>query len=163
MIDNLNINIVDARIITLNNNQALDTYLLIDENGKIIKDKYTLKFLEEKIRSVLQNSDYKISKVTKRQTQNIASFKSFIKVNITKKSDDFLLEVSALDHPGLLSKICESMDSCNLMVKDAKISTLGEEANDIFIVIPTDKKIYLDNDIDEIRCNIEQKISELYN
>ena len=163
MIDNLNINIVDARIITLNNNQALDTYLLIDENGKIIKDKYTLKFLEEKIRSVLQNSDYKISKVTKRQTQNIASFKSFITVNITKKSDDFLLEVSALDHPGLLSKICESMDSCNLMVKDAKISTLGEEANDIFVVIPTDKKIYLDNDIDEIRCNIEQKISELYN
>ena len=42
MIDNLNINIVDARIITLNNNQALDTYLLIDENGKIIKYKYTL-------------------------------------------------------------------------------------------------------------------------
>ena len=62
-----------------------------------------------------------------------------------------------------MSKICESMDSCNLMVKDAKISTLGEEANDIFVVIPTDKKIYLDNDIDEIRCNIEQKISELYN
>ena len=122
-----------------------------------------MKFLEEKIRSVLQNSDYKISKVTKRQTQNIASFKSFITVNITKKSDDFLLEVSALDHPGLLSKICESMDSCNLMVKDAKISTLGEEANDIFVVIPTDNKIYLDNDIDEIRCNIEQKISELYN
>ena len=163
MIDNLNINIVDARIITLNNNQALDTYLLIDEKGKIIKDKYTLKFLEEKIESVLRNSDYKISKVTKRQTQNIASFKSFIKVNITKKSNDLLLEVSALDHPGLLSKICESMDSCNLMVKDAKISTLGEEANDIFVVIPTSKKSYLDNDIDIIKCNIEQKISELYN
>ena len=55
------------------------------------------------------------------------------------------------------------MDSCNLMVKDAKISTLGEEANDIFVVIPTSKKSYLDNDIDIIKCNIEQKISELYN
>ena len=80
-----------------------------------------------------------------------------------RKSNNFLLEVSALDHPGLLSKICESMDSCNLMVKDAKIATLGEEANDVFLVVPANNKIYLDKDIDIIKHNIEHKISELYN
>ena len=163
MIDNLNINIVDARIITLNNNQALDTYLLLNEEGKFIKDKYTLNFLKDKINTILQDSQYKVSKVTRRQTQNVASFKKFINVNIVKKSNNFLLEVSALDHPGLLSKICESMDSCNLMVKDAKIATLGEEANDIFLVVPANNEIYLDNDIDIIKYKIEQKISELYN
>ena len=163
IIDNLNINIVDARIITLNNNQALDTYLLLNEEGKFIKDKYTLNFLKDKINTVLQDSQYKVSKVTKRQTQNVASFKKFINVNIVRKSNNFLLEVSALDHPGLLSKICESIDSCNLMVKDAKIATLGEEANDIFLVVPANNEIYLDNHIDVIRQNIEQKISELYN
>tara|TARA_B100001769_G_scaffold24643_1_gene16292 strand:- start:1701 stop:2723 length:1023 start_codon:yes stop_codon:yes gene_type:complete len=163
MIDNLNINIVDARIITLNNNQALDTYLLLSEEGKFIKDKYTLNFLKDKINTVLQDSQYKVSKVTKRQTRNVASFKKFINVNIVRKSNNFLLEVSALDHPGLLSKICESMDSCNLMVKDAKIATLGEEANDIFLVVPANNEIYLDTDIDMIKHNIEQKISELYN
>jgi UTP:GlnB (protein PII) uridylyltransferase len=52
--------------------------------------------------------------------------------------------VSTLDHPGLLSKICESIDSCDLMVKDAKISTLGEEANDIFIVVPPIKILGLE-------------------
>ena len=130
--------------------------------GKFIKDKYTLKFLEEKISEILNNSNYKINKVTKKQTENIASFKNFINIDITQKLDELLLEVSTLDHPGLLSKICESLDSCDLMVKDAKISTLGEEANDVFVVVPVNKKNYLDNDISILKDNIKQKISELY-
>ena len=162
IIDNLNINIVDARIITLKNNQALDTYLLLDNQGKFIKDTYTLNFLKEKISEVLNSSNYKINKITKKQTENIASFKNFINIDITKKSDDLLLEVNTLDHPGLLSKICESLDSCDLMVKDAKISTLGEEANDVFVVVSVTKKNYLGDDISILKDNIKQKISELY-
>ena len=65
IIDNLNISIVDARIITLNNNEALDTYLLLDESGKLIKDKYTLNFLEEKINTILADSNYKFEKLQK--------------------------------------------------------------------------------------------------
>ena len=162
IIDNLNINIVDVRIVTLKNNQALDTYLLLDNEGKFIKDKHTLKFLKEKILEVLDNSNYKINKITKKQTENIASFKNFINIDITRKLDGLLLEISTLDHPGLLSKICESLDSCDLMVKDAKISTLGEEANDVFVVTPVDKRKFLDNDLDKIKDVTKDKISELY-
>ena len=163
IIGNLNINIVDARIITLKNNQALDTYLLLDKEGKSIRDKYTLDYLKNKISDALSESDYKIKKIAKKQTENIASFNNFINIDITKKINILMLEISTLDHPGLLSKICESMDSCDLMVKDAKISTLGEEANDIFRVVPVNKNDYLDIDTDAIKDNLKQKISELYN
>ena len=88
--------------------------------------------------------------------------KNFVNIDITRKSTDILLEVSTLDHPGLLSKICESLDSCDLMVKDAKISTLGEEANDIFVLVPANKKDFLDNDMSNIKDIIKDKISELY-
>ena len=162
IIDNLNINIVDVRIVTLKNNQALDTYLLLDNEGKFIKDKHTLKFLKEKIMEVLDNSNYKINKITKKQTENVASFKNFLNIDITRKLDGLLLEISTLDHPGLLSKICESLDSCDLMVKDAKISTLGEEANDVFVVTPVNKRKFLDNDLDKIKAITKDKISELY-
>ena len=74
-----------------------------------------------------------------------------------------MIEITTLDHPGLLSKICESLDSCDLIVKDAKISTLGEEANDIFSVVTTNNKACLDNYIEKTKNNIKQKISELYN
>ena len=48
------------------------------------------------------------------------------------------------------------------MVKDAKISTLGEEANDVFVVVSVTKKNYLGDDISILKDNIKQKISELY-
>jgi len=162
IIDNLNINIVDAKIITLKNNQALDTYLIIDENGKFIKDKHILNFLKDKIMGLLNSNRYEIKKITKKQTHNIASFKNFISIEITEKTKELLIEVSTLDHPGLLSKICESLDSCNLMVKDAKISTLGEEANDVFIVLPLKNEKKCINYIENIKNTIRDKISDLH-
>ena len=59
VIDNLNINIVDAKIITLNNNQAIDTYLLLDINGSYIKDEHTLIYLKDKIENIINASNYK--------------------------------------------------------------------------------------------------------
>ena len=163
IIDNLNINIVDARIITLKGNRALDTYLLLDQKGEYIKDTHTVEFLKNKISSLLSNPDFKISKVTKKQTESISTFKNFVNIGISQKSDNLLIEINTLDHPGLLSKICESFDSCNLMIKDAKIATLGEEANDIFTVFSANKKVLLISDIEAIKHSIKVKISELYN
>ena len=163
VIDNLNINIVDAKIITLNNNQAIDTYLLLDINGSYIKDEHTLIYLKDKIENIINASNYKTKKITKKPTENIASFKKFINIEISKKIDDLLVEISTLDHPGLLSKICEAFDSFDLMVKDAKISTLGEEANDIFVLFPFNKgKKVTSQNIIELKNKIKLKISELY-
>ena len=64
ILDNLNISIV-TRIITLNNNEALDTYLLLDESGKLIKDKYTLNFLEEKINTIFADQIINLEKLQK--------------------------------------------------------------------------------------------------
>ena len=48
------------------------------------------------------------------------------------------------------------------MVKDAKISTLGEEANDVFILVPISKKSKIKIDFNQIESKIREKISELY-
>jgi [protein-PII] uridylyltransferase len=163
IIDNLNINIVDARIITLKGNRALDTYLLLDQKGEFIKDKYTVEFLKNKISDLLSNPEFKTSIVTKKQTESISTFKNFINIDISQKSNDLLIEINTLDHPGLLSKICESFDNCILMIKDAKIATLGEEANDIFTVFSANKKVLTISDIEEIKHSVKLKILELYN
>jgi hypothetical protein len=48
------------------------------------------------------------------------------------------------------------------MVKDAKISTLGEEANDIFVLVPINEN-FQDSDFFRVEGKIEEKVSELYN
>ena len=154
---------MDARIITLKGNRALDTYLLLDQKGEFIKDTHTLEFLKNKISDLLRNPEFKMSEVTKKQTESISTFKHFVNIDVSQKSNNLLIEITTLDHPGLLSKICESFDSRNLMIKDAKIATLGEEANDIFTVFSADKKVLLFSDIEAIKHSIKLKISELYN
>ena len=49
------------------------------------------------------------------------------------------------------------------MIKDAKIATLGEEANDIFTVFSADNQVLLFSDIEAIKHSIKLKILELYN
>jgi len=48
------------------------------------------------------------------------------------------------------------------MVKDAKISTLGEEANDVFIVLPLKNEKKCINYIENIKNTIRDKISDLH-
>ena len=48
------------------------------------------------------------------------------------------------------------------MIKDAKIATLGEEANDIFTVFSANKKVFLISDIEAIKDITKDKITELY-
>ena len=48
--------------------------------------------------------------------------------------DATLVELEALDAPGLLAKIGHLFVDLNLTLKLAKISTIGERAEDIFII-----------------------------
>ena len=123
--------------------------------------------MKDKIENIINASNYKTKKITKKPTEaegNTLTGNGGLKnKRVTVEIDDLLVEISTLDHPGLLSKICEAFDSFDLMVKDAKISTLGEEANDIFVLFPFNegKKVTSQNII-ELKNKIKLKISELY-
>ena len=121
------------------------------------------KGLPSALKSIFENTIHPDQVVVTVDGKVSESFKKFINIEISKKIDDLLVEISTLDHPGLLSKICEAFDSFDLMVKDAKISTLGEEANDIFVLFPFNKgKKVTSQNIIELKNKIKLKISELY-
>lgn len=44
------------------------------------------------------------------------------------------MEINAGDMPGLLSRLGESMDGLGIRVHNARINTLGEQAQDIFYI-----------------------------
>ena len=54
----------------------------------------------------------------------------------SKKRD--LVEITALDTPGLLAKIANVFKEQNIVLFTAKISTIGEKAEDIFKVSSSD-------------------------
>ena len=54
------------------------------------------------------------------------------------------MEVKAGDMPGLLSRIGETLDKFGVRVRSAQITTLGEQAEDIFYVTTRNDELRID-------------------
>ena len=50
------------------------------------------------------------------------------------KGTHYILEVVAGDRPGLLARIASVLANANVNVESAKINTLGERAEDVFLI-----------------------------
>jgi [protein-PII] uridylyltransferase len=51
-----------------------------------------------------------------------------------------MLEIVALDHPGLLANIATIFQKCKVQIHSAKITTFGEKAEDVFTVSNIDNQ-----------------------
>ena len=69
---------------------------------------------------------------------------SFIKTATEKTT---LLEIIALDHPGLLAKFAKVFQQNNINIHSAKITTFGEKAEDVFTV----------SNVDNLALTLEQQ------
>jgi [protein-PII] uridylyltransferase len=50
------------------------------------------------------------------------------------KGTHYILEIVAGDRPGLLARIAYTLATANVNVESAKINTLGERAEDVFLI-----------------------------
>ena len=60
------------------------------------------------------------------------------------------LHITTKDIPGLLSKIGHALKRCNIRLHDAKIHTVGEKAEDVFIISDTHNKAIKDHGLKEL-------------
>ena len=51
-----------------------------------------------------------------------------------------MIEIVALDHPGLLANIAAIFQRCKVQIHSAKITTFGEKAEDVFTVSNIDNQ-----------------------
>lgn len=126
------LSIHDAKIITNKKGYTANTFVILDQQGDPIDDVNRVKLIEEALRNVLSASVCVIKQkpLAKRLAQfNIPTQVSFIK---TKTQNDTMLEIIALDTPGLLATIAEVFQDCEVQIHSAKITTFGEKAEDVF-------------------------------
>ena len=134
-IEQLSLNVLDARIITSKNGYTLDTYVVLEENGKPIMGKTRCKEITNKLRKILSDQETLFNGTTKRQgNRQLKHFNIETYVHFTSdtKNARTILEVVTKDAPGLLSKIGNAIALCGAKLQGAKISTYGERVEDIF-------------------------------
>ncbi len=136
LLDQMGLNIVDARITPLDGGLGLDTYLVLEDTGQPIADRQRAQQIEQQLRRVLQSPEAEPPVVTRRAPRQVRMFSTPTQITFTEDplQNRTVLEIIAGDRPGLLSEIGKVFLAEQIDVNTAKIMTIGERAEDVFYI-----------------------------
>jgi [protein-PII] uridylyltransferase len=131
-------NIVDARIMTMSNGMALDTFWVQDLAGRAFDRPDKLAKLAVIFENVL-TGDLKPHRELARPTALPSRLQVFtvmprVLVDNKASASHTVIEVNGRDRPGLLYEVTRELTRLNLQISSAKISTYGEKVVDVFYV-----------------------------
>jgi [protein-PII] uridylyltransferase len=136
LLDQMGLNILDARITSLEGGMSLDTYLVLEDNGAPIADRHRAQEVEQHLWRALQAPEAALPVVTRRAPRQVRMFTTPTHITFTDDpvQNRTILELIAGDRPGLLSEIGKVFLAERIDVTAAKIMTVGERAEDVFYV-----------------------------
>lgn len=133
--DRMAYSIAAAKIYTTDHGYALDTFIILDESGKSVSYKGLLKFIETELTQKLTQNASLESPLKGRVSRQVKHMPITAKLSI-KKIDDYQhqLDIVTNDKPGLLATLALKLLSENIVLHTAKINTLGNRAEDTFLI-----------------------------
>jgi [protein-PII] uridylyltransferase len=132
----MGLSILEARIHTTRAGYALDTFAVLDPTNPNASYRDTIQFIEFELSKVLAEHAPLAVPSEGRISRQLKHFPLTPEVQIfpDDKGTHYILEVVAGDRPGLLAKIAYTLARANVNVVSAKINTLGERAEDVFLI-----------------------------
>jgi [protein-PII] uridylyltransferase len=131
-----NFNIVEARIYTTRHGYALDTFQVMDPARSSVHYRDLISYIEHELTAHLKAHGALPPPARTRLSRQLKNFPMTPEVLIRpdEKGVYRYLSIIAGDRPGLLYRIARVLDSYNVAVHTAKINTLGERAEDSFLI-----------------------------
>ena len=136
VISRMGFSIVDAKIHTTAKGFALDSFVIMDPNEETsYRDVISLveHTLAEKLNLAADQIETPANARPSRQLKHFP-----IAPTVTLQPDErgqyFILSIVAADRPGLLFNVARTLTEHSITLHTAKISTLGERAEDTFLV-----------------------------
>jgi len=131
--------VVDARIFTLNNGKALDSFSIQDAEGGAFDRPDKLARLAAKVALALAGEGDPLRELD-RQLSGVPSRLSVfamaprVLIDNAASASHTVIEVNGRDRRGLLYRLTRALSDLKLQISSAKISTFGERAVDVFYV-----------------------------
>ncbi|WP_336937143.1 [protein-PII] uridylyltransferase [Acinetobacter modestus] len=136
VLDRMNLDVQDARIITATTSFSLDTYLVLDRFGTLLTDPERERKVKAALVDALSHSDQYPGIMQRRIPRHLRHFdvQNTVDIVLNPTLQQHMVEISTLDQPGLLARIGALFMLQGLDIHSARIATLGERAEDIFFV-----------------------------
>ena len=146
------LNIHDAQIMNSKEGYVMDTFVVLEPNGDAINAE-RLPSLRKGLTNALNNPDMLLPKprpLSRRHRQfTVPTRVTFLPNKGDRKHT--LIELTALDRPGVLARIGAVFQQCMLVVHAAKITTIGERVEDFFSLTRRDGELLSPEDEQRLR------------
>ncbi|WP_299008626.1 bifunctional uridylyltransferase/uridylyl-removing protein GlnD [uncultured Shewanella sp.] len=135
ILDNKNVCVNDATILITKDKFVVDTFVVIEQDGSPITHLPRIQSIKKALIKALNNQSPKLPKFRK-LPRKMKHFKVATQVSFppSPRNDTSMMELITLDCPGLLAKLGDVLYRCKINVRAAKISTIGERAEDFFLL-----------------------------
>ncbi len=146
-LEQLQLNILDARIYTTKSGVALDSFQILENDGTPCTAEHRQKEICERLETSLSNPDEEFDNSTM-LPRRLKSFEraTTIKFQPLLEKSQTQIEIFSIDRPGLLADIASTFYNHGIRIKMARISTVGEQAQDTIHVTNKDNQPLSDAD-----------------
>jgi [protein-PII] uridylyltransferase len=130
------LSILEAKVHTTRHNYALDSFVVHDPSNPLASYRETIQYVEYELTGRLVDPQPMAPPAEGRIPRQLRHFPLTPEIQIfpDDKGTHYILEVVAGDRPGLLARIAYVLARANVNVANAKINTLGERAEDVFLI-----------------------------
>jgi [protein-PII] uridylyltransferase len=130
------LSILEAKVHTTRHGYALDTFMVHDPANRHASYRETIQYVEHELARALVDQAPLEPPPAGRVSRRLRHFPLTPQVQVfpDDKGTHWILEVVAGDRPGLLAGIAYVLAKAGINVASAKVNTLGERAEDVFLV-----------------------------
>ncbi|MEQ1558350.1 MAG: [protein-PII] uridylyltransferase [Methyloglobulus sp.] len=135
-LDQLGLTILDARIMTSDDDFALNSFQVLEQSGEPINEQYRRNHICDALRNNLLSQEVKEHKNIHRLSRQAKHFPipTSIRFHPDPLEKQTILELVSTDRSGLLSKIGRVFNKLAINLHSARITTIGSRAEDIFYI-----------------------------
>jgi [protein-PII] uridylyltransferase len=143
--EKIDVEIMQARVFTTRHEYALDMFSLMTESSLNFIFADLFKVIEKGLTSAIK-SNYELDKTELKKTKQAIHHNFDTEVSFHKnKEGNFDLQIITDQKSGILNLISNEINSFGFSIKDARINTLGNRAEDLFVISSNNKKITEEN------------------
>lgn len=160
-LDSKKVNIFDAQIMTNKDGYAMDTFVILEQNGEAVNSPSRQQSIKRALELFIAGKPDLSRQKTKLSRQmrqfNVPPKVVFLPGNTSKRT---MIELAALDTPGLLANIGEVFQRCDVNIHAAKITTIGERAEDFFMISNSDDQALSTEQQSELKRALIEQLSQ---
>ena len=131
------LNIQDARIHTTRGGYALDSFIVLPTNGlndlrsdaALIEHELTTQLDKLNLADLKRQIGIRTSRLSK-----AFPFPPSVEIKPGEMNETWVIDITATDRAGLLSDLAQVFVDFNLVIQTAKVMTLGDRVEDVFVI-----------------------------